>query len=304
MLLKTNPLINIDNIKINFDTELLWVLNIALAIIMFGVSLSITVSDFKRLLKHPKIVFIGIVSQFILFPLLSFLLVIILKPHPSFALGMLLVAACPGGNISNFYSKMANGNAALSISLTAFATLVSIVMTPLNLSFWASMYSPTHQILKQVALNPFELIKLVVLILAIPLVLGILVNHYKPKIATQINKFIKPFSVLFLIVLIGVALFDNRTIFKNYIHLVLFLVLLQNIAGFVLGYITARVNKLNKKDTKTITIETGIQNSGLGLLLVFTFFNGLGGLALIVAFWGVWDMISGIILATYWNRKK
>lgn len=304
MLLKINQNFNIDSIKINFDTELLWIINIALAIIMFGVSLGITLNDFKRLFKHPKIVIIGVISQFILFPLLCFLLVFFINPHPSFALGMLLVASCPGGNISNFYSKMANGNTALSISLTAFATLVSIVMTPLNLGFWASMYPPTNEILKSVSLNPYELVKLVVLILGIPLLLGMLLNFYKPTLALKLNKYIRPFSVIFLLILIVGALFDNINIFKNYIHLVFFLVLIQNLSGYILGFFTSRIGKLNNRDTKTITIETGIQNSGLGLILVFSFFNGLGGLALIVAFWGVWDMISGLSLASYWNRKE
>ena len=128
--------INIDAIKINFDTQGLWVLNIAIAIIMFGVALGISIDDFKRLLKSPKIVFVGVVSQFILLPAVTFLAILMLEPQPSFALGMMLIAACPGGNVSNFFSKMAAGNAALSVSLTAFATLICIVMTPFNLQFW------------------------------------------------------------------------------------------------------------------------------------------------------------------------
>ena len=139
--------INIDAIKINFDTQGLWVLNIAIAIIMFGVALGISIDDFKRLLKSPKIVFVGVVSQFILLPAVTFLAILMLEPHPSFALGMMLIAACPGGNVSNFFSKMAGGNAALSVSLTAFATLICIVMTPFNLQFWGSLYPPTNEIL-------------------------------------------------------------------------------------------------------------------------------------------------------------
>ena len=132
MLLQTNPVINIDDIKINFDASGLWVLNIAIAIIKFGVALAITVDDFKRLLKNPKIVFVGVLSQFVLLPALTFLAIVLIKPHPSFALGMMMIAACPGGNVSNFFSKMAKGNAALSVSLTAFATVICLIMTPLS----------------------------------------------------------------------------------------------------------------------------------------------------------------------------
>lgn len=303
MLLQTKE-ISIDAIKINFDTDALWMLNIALGIIMFGVSLDIATSDFKRLFKTPKIVLVGILSQFIILPFLTFLLVLFIKPHPSFALGMMLIAACPGGNVSNFFSKMAKGNAALSISLTAVATLVCIVFTPLNLQIWGSLYEPTRTILKEVALNPFELTKLVVLILGIPLAVGMFVNHYHPTMARKINAIIRPFSVLFFIILIIIALYDNAEIFKNHIHLVLLLVVFHNLLAYMLGFSVSKAFKLSTKDARTISIETGIQNGGLGLLLIFSFFDGLGGMALLAAFWGVWDIFSGMLLATYWGKQK
>ncbi|MCF2876150.1 MULTISPECIES: bile acid:sodium symporter family protein [unclassified Tenacibaculum] len=303
MPLKTNNF-QIDSIKINFDTDALWMLNIALAIIMFGIALDIKIEDFKRLLKNPKIVLVGLLSQFILLPFLTFIAIYLIKPYPSFALGMMLVAACPGGNVSNFFSKMAKGNTALSVSLTAFATLLCLIMTPLNLQIWGSLYEPTNAILKSVSLNPFELFKLVLLILGIPIILGMLVNHFHSEMATKINKILRPFSVVFFLLLIVIALYDNADIFKNYIHLVLFLVIFHNVFAFIIGYVAAKSFKLNHKDTKTISMETGIQNSGLGLLLVFSFFDGLGGMALLAAFWGVWDIFSGMALATYWGRKK
>lgn len=297
-------LFQIDSIQINFDTEALWMLNIALAIIMFGVSLDISIDDFKRLFKNPKIILVGILSQFILLPLFTFLLVIIIKPHPSFALGMILIAACPGGNVSNFFSKMAKGNTALSISLTAFATLVCIAFTPINLNLWGSLYPPTKAILKTVNLNPYELTKLVLLILGIPLLLGMLVNYYHKEMAKKINIVLKPFSVSVFLLLIIIALYDNANTFKTHIHLVLFLVIFHNLFAYFIGYSTAKLFKLSTKDCKTISIETGIQNGGLGLLLIFSFFDGLGGMALLAAFWGVWDIFSGMLLATYWGRKK
>lgn len=303
MLLNINTL-QIDNIKINFDTEALWMLNIALAIIMFGIALDIKIDDFKRLVNNPKILFVGLLSQFILLPFLTFVLVNIINPYPSFALGMMMIAACPGGNVSNFFSKMAKGNAALSVSLTAFSTIICLIMTPLNLQLWGSLYEPTNEILKSVSLNPYELFKLVLLILGIPIVLGMLVNHYHHEMAKKINKLLRPFSIFFFLLLIVIALYDNANIFKNYIHLVLFLVIFHNIYAFVIGYVTAKSFKLNKKDCKTISMETGIQNGGLGLLLIFSFFDGLGGMALLAAFWGVWDIFSGMMLATYWGRNK
>ena len=304
MLLQTDSNIKIDDIKINFDTEGLWVLNIAIAIIMFGVALGITLDDFKQLFKNPKIVFVGVLSQFILLPAATFLAILIIEPHPSFALGMMMIAACPGGNVSNFFSKMAKGNAALSVSLTAFATLICIVMTPLNLQFWGSLYEPTNEILKTVSLNPYDLLKLVSLILGIPLILGMVIKHYHSEMASKIEKILKPLSMLVFIALIFIAFSQNLDVFANHIHHVLFLVIFHNIFAYILGFYTAKSFGLNKQDSKTISMETGIQNGGLGLLLIFGFFNGLGGMALLAAFWGIWDVFSGMALATYWGRKK
>jgi BASS family bile acid:Na+ symporter len=304
MLLQTNPNINIDDIKINFDSSGLWVLNIAIAVIMFGVALSITIDDFKRLFKNPKIVFIGILSQFFLLPAATFLAIILIEPHPSFALGMMMIAACPGGNVSNFFSKMAGGNAALSVSLTAFATLICIFMTPFNLQFWGSLYEPTNIILKSVELNWVDLLKLVSLILGIPLVAGMLIKNYHSEMAIRIEKVLKPISMSVFIILIFVAFSQNLDIFLSYIHHVIFLVVFHNIFAFILGFYTSKIFGLNKKDCKTISMETGIQNGGLGLLLIFGFFDGLGGMALLAAFGGIWDVFSGMALATFWGRKK
>ena len=304
MLLKISKEIDIDAIKINFDSSELWLLNIAIAIIMFGVALGISINDFKRLFKKPKILFVGVLSQFILLPACTFLAIIIIEPHPSFALGMMMIAACPGGNVSNFFSKMAGGNAALSVSLTAFATLVCIIMTPFNLQFWGSLYEPTNAILETVALNWVDLLKLVTLILGIPLFFGMLIKHYYSKMAENIEKVLKPVSMLVFILLIFIALSQNLEVFTNHIHLVIFLVISHNIFAYILGFYTAKTFGLNIQDTKTIAMETGIQNGGLGLLLIFGFFEGLGGMALLAAFWGIWDVFSGILLATYWGRKK
>lgn len=304
MLLKTDPQINIDEIRINFDTESLWILNIAIGIIMFGVALGITSEDFKRLFRKPKILLVGVFSQFILLPALTFVAIILIKPHPSFALGMMMIAACPGGNVSNFYSKMAKGNAALSVSLTAFATLVCLVMTPFNLQFWGSLYEPTNAILQTVELDPFELFKLVLLILGIPLAAGMIVNHKFPNTAKKIERILKPFSMLVFLALIVGAFYENIDIFLDYIYLVAALVIFHNIGAFLIGYYTAKMFKLEKRERKTISMETGIQNGGLGLLLIFGFFEGLGGMALLAAFWGIWDIFSGMALASYWGRKK
>ena len=294
---------DLDSLKINFDSEGLWVLNFALAIIMFGVALGITKYDFIRLIKTPRILFTGVASQFLLLPLVTFLFVKITNPMPSVALGLFMVAACPGGNISNFISHFAKGNAALSVSLTAVATLLSMVMTPLNFHFWANLHEPTAEILKTVSLDPWKLVELVALLLGVPLVLGMYFRAKNEKLAIKISNWLKPFSFAVFLVLIGAALLKNWDILLNYVKFVAALVIIHNILAILTGFSFAKLMKLNFKDQKTLAIETGIQNAGLGLLLIFSFFEGLGGMALLVAFWAIWDIFSGLALGMYWSKK-
>ncbi len=293
----------IDSLKINFDDQTLWVLNLALGLVMFGIALEISVADFKRLFKKPKPILVGVFSQFFALPAVTFLLVLAIAPLPSIALGMFMVAACPGGNISNFISHLANGNTALSISLTAIATLLAIVMTPFNLQFWGALYGPTASILKNVAIAPLQMVELVALLLGVPLLLGILVNHFKPSLALKMAKIFKPLSLLFFIALIFIAFYKNSTIFMSYVWYVFWIVLLHNGIAFATGFSLSKAFGLSEENVRSITVETGIQNSGLGLLLIFTFFEGLGGMALLTAFWGIWHLVSGLVLAFFWGYK-
>lgn len=294
----------LNNAQVHFNQDSIWLLNLSLAVIMFGVALDVKVVDFKLLAINPKPLIIGFLSQFIMLPALTFVMVSLINPQPSIALGMFLVAACPGGNISNFITKLARGNTALSISLTAFSTLFAMVLTPFNFELWSNLYHPTSIILKTIELNPYQLIKVIGLILAIPLILGMTASKYLPKFAKSVAKPLKIISISIFIGLVAAAIITNLDVLKQYILAVLLLVILHNLLAILTGYFTAKVFKLSQKNQRTIAIETGIQNSGLGLLLIFTFFKGFGGMALIAATWGIWHIISGLTLGFYWAYKK
>ena len=296
-------MLDVNQAQVNFDTNGLFVLNIALAIVMFGVALGINLKDFKQLFKLPKPILVGLLSQFIVLPLITFLLVILVKPQPSIALGMFMVAACPGGNISNFMTHLSKGNTALSISLTAFASALSLFFTPFNFQLYGNLYEPTATILKTVTLQPMDIFKIMILILGIPLVLGMLFNYYKPQLAIKLSAILKPVSILIFISIVVIAFSNNLDVFTGFIHHVLAIGIGHNIIALLLGFGIAKLFRLSFKNQTTLTIETGIQNSGLGLLLVFTFFNGLGGMAVLVAFWGIWHIISGLILAFFWAKS-
>lgn len=293
---------SVDQIQLSFSPENLFLLNIILGFIMFGVALELRLADFHRLFQQPKAPLVGMVSQFLFLPAATFALVYMMRPQPSIALGMLLVAACPGGNISNFISLMARGNAALSVTLTAVATVLAMFMTPLNFAFWGSLYPPASQILREIHLDFVDMFITISLIMGLPLVLGMTTAHYLPKWTARMLRPIKVLSILFFIGFVVVALGSNFHYFSEYIHYIVFIVLAHNAIAFLGGYGLARLAQLDNPNTRAITIETGIQNSGLALVIIFGFFNGLGGMAIIAAWWGIWHIIAGLSLAAVWAR--
>jgi bile acid:Na+ symporter, BASS family len=271
---------------------------------MFGVALALKIEDFKRIAEYPKAVLVGITCQFILLPLFTFLLVYIWQPIPSMALGMIMVAACPGGNVSNFFSLQSGGNTALSVTLTAFATMMAVVATPFNLYFYGSLYEPTAAIIQNVNLDFAEALKTVFVILGVPLVAGLLIRQQNDIWAEKYGDLIRKISIGIFIAFIILAFSSNYNNFIQYISYAFILVAIHNAMAFSIGYFTASFAKLGQADRRSIAIETGIQNSGLGLLLVFTFFNGLGGMALVVAWWGIWHLVSGLAISYFWSSRK
>ncbi|MEP2026502.1 MAG: bile acid:sodium symporter family protein [Reichenbachiella sp.] len=295
---------NLDHVALSFNKESLLLLNACIALIMFGVALDLKIHHFKYLLKAPKPIFIGLVSQLLLLPLLTFVLVFLLEPSPSMALGMMLVAACPGGNVSNFYASLSNGNVALSVSLTAITSSLAFITTPLNFTFWANQYQPTASILQAVKLDILDVVVTVIFILVIPLALGMYVNKKYPKTTLKIAKPIKRLSIIIFAAFIVGALTSNFNHFVDYIFNFLVLVLIHNALALTTGFSLAKFFKLGQPETRSIAIETGIQNSGLALVIIFDYFNGLGGMAIIAAWWGVWHLISGAILSWQWSSKS
>lgn len=299
-----NPTSDLDSISLNFSPNDLLLLNLALALIMYGVALDLQFKDFSYLMKNPKSFFLGLFSQFILLPFLTWCLVLLIQPPPSVALGMFLVAACPGGNVSNFLSNLAGGNTALSVSLTAFSSVSSIIITPFNFALWASFYSPTSNLIREIGIDFMDVFMTVSLILGLPLILGILTRQYRPLLASKIAKVLKPLSIVIFGAFVVIAFLGNLDLFLKYISLIFLWVLAHNLVALSAGYLTGKLSRLPLPDQKTLTIETGIQNSGLGLVLIFTYFDGLGGMAIIAAWWGIWHLISGMTVASLWKSKS
>jgi BASS family bile acid:Na+ symporter len=293
----------VDAVQLNFNPTTLTLLNVLIGFIMFGVALDIRVEDFRRIARDPRGPLIGLGAQFLLLPALTFVLVGILRPSPSVALGMILVAACPGGNFSNFLTSYSRGNAALSVSMTAVSTVLAIVMTPFNLQFWGSRSPGTNDILTEVSLDPLDLLMTIVLILGLPLALGMLVRARLPQLADRLTRPMRYFSLTAFFGFIAFALIGNWSFFVAYIGVFAIVVAVQNAMALGIGYLSATGARLPEYDRRAITMEVGIQNSALGLVIVFTFFDGLGGMAVIAAWWGIWHLIAGLTLGTFWSRR-
>ncbi|GAA0881335.1 bile acid:sodium symporter family protein [Algoriphagus jejuensis] len=292
----------LDSIRLNFSQGDLLLLNLALALIMYGVALDLRWADFRYLVNNPRGFFLGVFSQILILPFLTWVLIQLIAPPESVALGMMLVAACPGGNVSNFLTNLAKGNTALSVSLTAFTSVAAVILTPLNFTLWAGFYPPTAALLRVIELDTGDVFFTVILILGAPLVLGILTRQKFPAFADKATKILKPLSMLIFAAFVVIAFAGNFDLFLRYIGVIFLWVLAHNFVALSAGFFTGKLGKLPPTDIKTLTIETGIQNSGLALVLIFTYFDGLGGMAIIAAWWGIWHLISGMTIASVWNK--
>ncbi|MDR2409484.1 MAG: bile acid:sodium symporter family protein [Bacteroidales bacterium] len=308
-------LLNLDNVRINFSAAGMHVVNIVLAFVMFGVALGIRLQTFKSIFRYPKSAIVGLFSQLVALPAITFLLVVIFNNFitPMIAMGMILVASCPGGNISNFMSQLSKANTELSISLTAVTTALSTIMTPFNFSFWGGLYvnfinKQAGHALQELHIDNFQMFETVFILLGIPLLLGILTMKFLPKIAEKLKKPMQYFSILFFVAMVVMAFSNNFGLFLKHIFYIFILVFVHNLIALSTGYGLASLFKLPPINRRTLTIETGIQNSGLGLILLFNpkIFPpdmAIGGMLFITAWWGIWHIISGLSISFYWSRR-
>lgn len=293
----------LDSVQLNFDNSTLTIMNISLGFIMFGVALGLSLDDFKQLMKMPKLVLVGFLSQFFVLPLVTFIFVWIVQPIPSVALGLFLIAACPGGNISNFISSLSKANVALSVTLTAIATTIAAFLVPVNFTFWASLYPETQTLLQEIEVSFWDLMKTVIMLLGVPLTIGLIFRYKLPELTEKIKQPIQRISLVIFAAFIIFALLKNGEYFIQFIGVIFLIVFAHNVLALATGYSLGQIFGFSKADKRTLAIETGIQNAGLGLVIVFGVFKGLGGMAVITAWWGIWDMVAGLLLGYYWSRK-
>lgn len=293
----------IDAVKINFNPDQLFLLNICLAFLLFGVALDLRIAHFREIIKAPKSTLVGLLSQWVLLPLLTISLILIVRPPVSIALGMALVAACPGGNVSNYAVHLAGANAALSVTLTSISTISAILLTPLYFTVLSQLIPGSEFYVSTIQVDSGQMLGTILQLILLPLVLGMGLQWRFPAFTAKIRSVVSMLSMVIFLSFVLVAVYANYQQIVNYIHLVFLLVFIHNLLALSGGYWFAKWNNLPQADIRAIAIETGIQNSGLGLILIFNFFDGLGGMAMVAAWWGVWHLISAFSVANWWKAK-
>lgn len=296
---------DINSIQINFDENQVLLLNICLGFLMFGVALDLKLSDFSYVFTNKKAVLSGLISQWILLPILTVLLVWVFQPVHSIALGMILIAACPGGNVSNYAVHLSGANVALSVVLTMISTIFCALSTPFIFAQLRKFIPEGHAGDIVFDISFINMISTIVQLILVPLILGYICVTFFSKLVDRIKGLVKKLSLLIFIGFVVAAVAGNLDNLKNYIGLVFFIVLIHNGLALAVGYFfSSSIMKLPTDDAKAISIETGIQNSGLALILIFNFFDGMGGMALIAAWWSVWHLISSLALAIWWKGRN
>lgn len=311
----TQEVINtIDSIQVSLNAGGMNTINIILAFVMYGVALGIRPRIFADVFKKPKSVILGMLCQLVLLPAFTFLLAIAMGSaiSPMMGLGMILVASCPGGNISNFMSSLGKANVELSVSLTAISTALAVIMTPFNFWLYGNLYLKTAAVAADIptlVIPLMDVFKTIFILLGIPLVLGILTTHFLPRVAEVLKKPLQWLSIVIFIAMVVLSFSSNINAFLLSIKYIFLVVFIHNLLALAIGFSVGTAAKLPFRDRRTLTIETGIQNSGLGLALMlgtslFAGFPPHGGMLVITAWWGIWHIVSGLGVATLFNRSR
>jgi BASS family bile acid:Na+ symporter len=279
------------------------ILSLVLATMVFSVALELKVSDFTRVAQTPRAVLCGLIPQFVLLPVATWLVTLALDLPPNIEAAMLLVAACPGGSLSNVVTHQGRGNTALSVSISAVASVLALFFTPFNFTWMMATNPVTAGWMRTLAIDPSDILFSLLALLALPMTLGLALGHFRPALTEKIRKPLGNFSLLALLAFIAIGLVRQRELLNLQILPQLVIVVLHNALGLVLGWLCALAFRVDERDMRAIVIEGGMQNSGLALGIIAVQFNADLGMVIIASLWGIWHIVSGMSLAVLWRRK-
>ncbi len=276
------------------------ILQISLFIIMLGMGLSLVLDDFKRVLQYPKAAAAGLFNQLIILPIVGLLLANAFDLNPMFAVGLMIISACPGGVTSNLITYVAKGDAALSITMTAIASFITVFTIPFIINYSLVYFMGEGQ---EISLPILETMGNVIAITILPVSIGMYIRYMKPDFAIRMEKPSRIAStVIFLLILVGIILANKEALIANFTKLS-GVTLALNLATMSLGFIVAKIMRLELKQTLSVTIESGIQNGTLAIVIA-TSILGIEDLALPAGVYSIIMFITGGFIMAYFGRRK
>jgi BASS family bile acid:Na+ symporter len=278
------------------------ILSLVLGTMVFAVALELRVADFTRVARAPRAVAAGLVPQFVLLPVATWLATLVLDLPPNVEAAMILVACCPGGSLSNVVTHFGRGNTALSVSISAVAAVMALVLTPFNFTWMVATNPATAAWLKQLDIDASAIWWSLLALLALPMALGLFVGHRYFQLTARIKKPLGQFSLFALLAFIVLGIVKERQLLNVQILQPLAIVVLHNAAGLFLGWVSARAFRMPTADQRAIIIEGGMQNSGLALGIIALQFNADLGMVIVASLWGIWHIVSGLFMVMRWRR--
>lgn len=294
---------DIDQLQLELPEAFQLGVKIVVGVFLFGIALDTRLTDFRDVVRRPLVIAAGLLSMFLVMPALTVLLTLALDVRGSVAIGMILVVCCPAGNFSNLLTYRAKGDVALSVSMTTASNVVAIVLTPIAVAFWCGLNPVADDLLRDVSIDAWGMAAEVALLIGLPFAAGLVVAWRRPTVAARARKVVEPAALGLLLLIIVAGLAGQAARYAEYIAAVAVAVVLQNTLSLLVGYGTGRGLRLPVPGTRAMTFEIGVRNTGLALVLALGFFSDLGGVALIAALWGLWDVIAGLAVASWWRRS-
>jgi len=279
------------------------ILSAVLATMVFSVALELKLDDFRRVAQTPRAVVCGLIPQFILLPVGTWAATLVLDLPADIETAMILVASCPGGSLSNVITHFGRGNTALSVSVSAVASVIALFATPFNFSWMVASNPATASWLRSLSIDASDIWVSLVALLAVPMALGLLVAHKLPALTARLQKPLANFSLIALLAFIVLGLIKERQLLTLGLLPLLAIVILHNASGLLFGYLTSVAMRVSERDRRAVMIEGGMQNSGLALGIIAVQFGSDLGMVLIASLWGIWHIVSGLALALMWRRK-
>lgn len=294
---------DLDHASVDPGTAIQNFSKVIIAFFLFGIALDTHVAEFRDVVRRPWVVGAGLAAQYVVAPAATLGLTFALDVSGSVAIGMLLVACCPAGNLSNILTHRARGDVPLSIAMTGTSNALALILTPLTMAFWSGLNPAAETLLQEIDLDAWDMAIEVAVLIGLPFALGLLVAWRWPATAARGARFVEPAALVLLLVIIVGGLASKGGTIVTYADEVVAPILSQNAVALAIGYLTARALLLRAASVRAMTFELGIRNTGLALVLSLAYFGELGGVILVAALWGLWDVCTGLALASWWKRR-